>query len=563
MQTNAKTDLEVIESGYRFVSDDSAFLDCLNAWSRKIADIEAQAPKQSVDEDRFTKSYVAGLRGILEKLNKPIETNALEEAVMEVDAAAMVLTPKGVVVTANPEAIDRFQAVQGRSNSLEWLEQTARSDFETVRTNAASGKRQQHAIVRTVGDKRSAGIAEVYTLPSESEKQHFVVVRSLETRWSQTVDLTLENTFDLTTAERKVARALYEMRDTTLVAEARKTSAQTIRTQIKTILRKTETVSQVDLVRLLGLLNARAGHTRRSTPRTWRDPWGNYRILSRTDGKRTAYTWTGKRNGTPALIVHGCVQGYLLGDYVEGALHDAGIQLFAILRPGFGDSDCHPNESFQHQQVDAIDGLMEELKLDAIPAIGLGNGSVPLFHLAASRPKLFSRLLVTGLLQPYSDTSLQNLTTVQKGLAKLLQHAPQTSETLSRVCSRFITLHGVDWYLQKGWGDVPEVQDTLSDLDILPLIRNACELTLTADSWAYVQEMLTKFGLDPALIERVTCPMLHLHGEYDRSVNVSETREIQSRCTNFTSESIPDAGYFLPYEQPQIFADRLIRTILG
>ncbi|MEL7046320.1 MAG: alpha/beta hydrolase, partial [Pseudomonadota bacterium] len=168
-----------------------------------------------------------------------------------------------------------------------------------------------------------------------------------------------------------------------------------------------------------------------------------------------------------------------------------------------------------------------------------------------------------GLLQPYSDTSLQNLTTVQKGLAKLLQHAPQTSETLSRVCSRFITLHGVDWYLQKGWGDVPEVQDTLSDLDILPLIRNACELTLTADSWAYVQEMLTKFGLDPALIERVTCPMLHLHGEYDRSVNVSETREIQSRCTNFTSESIPDAGYFLPYEQPQIFADRLIRTILG
>ncbi|MEM1187288.1 MAG: alpha/beta hydrolase [Pseudomonadota bacterium] len=563
MQTNAKTDLEVMESGYRFVSDDSAFLDCLNAWSRKIADIEAQAPKQSVDEDRFTKSYVAGLRGILDKLNKPIETNALEEAVMEVDAAAMVLTPKGVVVTANPEAMDRFQAVQGRSNSLAWLEQSAWSDFEAVRINAASGKRQRHAIVRTVGDKRSAGIAEVYTLPSESEKQHFVVVRSLETRWSHTVDLTLETTFALTTAERKVARALYEMRDTKLVAKARKTSAQTIRTQIKTILRKTETVSQVDLVRLLGLLNARASHTRRSTPRSWRDPWGNYRTLTRADGKRTAYTWTGKRGGTPALIVHGCVQGYLLGEHIEGALHDAGIQLFAILRPGFGDSDCHPNESFQQQQVDAIEGLMEALNLEAVPAIGLGNGSVPLFHLAASRPELFSRLLVTGLIRPYSDESLQNLTPVQKGLAKILRHAPQTSEILSRVCGRFITLHGVDWYLQKGWGDVPEVQDTLSNLDILPLIRNACELTLTTGSRAYVQEMLTKFRMNRDIVERVTCPISHLHGEHDRSVTIGETREIQARCASFSSECVPDAGYFLPYEQPQLFADRLIAMVLG
>ena len=563
MQTNAKTDLEVIESGYRFVSDDSAFLDCLNAWSRKIADVEAQAPEHSLDEDRFTKSYIAGLRGVLEKLNKPIETNYLEEAVREVDAAAMVLTPKGVVVTANPEAVERFQAVQGRMNNLEWLEPTARPEFEIVRTNAASGNRQQHAVVRTVNNKRSTGIAEIYTLPSESENQHFVVVRSLETRWSRSVDLTLEKTFALTSAERKVARALYELRDTTLVAKARKTSTQTIRTQIKTILRKTETASQVDLVRLLGLLNARASHTRRSTPRTWRDPWENYQILRRNGEERVAYTWTGKENGTPALIVHGCVQGYLLGDHIESALYDAGIQLFAVLRPGFGDSDYSSDESFLEQQVHTINWLLRELGLKGIPAIGLGNGAIPLYHLAVSKPQLFSRLMVTGVLKPYSDVSFQNLTPVQKALGKLLQYAPRTSETLSLVCERFIKQHGVDWYLQRGWGDVPEVQETLADLDILPLIRNACELTLTADRWTYVREMQTKLNMDRSIVERVKCPIFHFHGEHDRSVHISETREIQLRCSNFSSECVPDAGYFLPYEKPQLFADRMVRTILG
>ena len=54
----APIDLQVLESSYRFVSDDSAFDDCLIAWSKKLAKAEAENSISPVDNDRFVKDHL-------------------------------------------------------------------------------------------------------------------------------------------------------------------------------------------------------------------------------------------------------------------------------------------------------------------------------------------------------------------------------------------------------------------------------------------------------------------------------------------------------------------------
>lgn len=556
-------DLQFINSGYRLVSDDKAFADCVLAWAKRIARAEAASETPTIDDDIIVRDYVRGVQGLLDSLIDPKEVNPIEKAVNEVDAAAMVVTPRGIVASANAEAQKRFHAVQGQVNRFDWLDPVSLSDFDEVRDGAQVSANQKNAVVRTCDEQSIRGLAEVYTLPAERPGQHYIVIRALETRWASAVDVILKDAFNMTTAEREVSRALYETRDTAHIARIRKTTPQTIRTQIRTILRKTETTSQVDLIRLIGLLNARAGHGQPSKQAAWQDPWGNYRVLRRPDGRRLAYSWTGAEQGVPALIVHGTAQGYLLGRQIENRLRQAGIRLYAVIRPGFADSESCPKSDFLSQQAEAIEWLVDRLGIQGVPAIGIGNGSASLFYLAARRPGVFSRLLVTGLLRPYSEETIGRFSPTQKVLIKLLRYAPRTSETLGRVCYRYVQQKGVDWYLAQGWKDVPQVRQIFDNPEIMPHIRKACELTLTANVRDYLREVLIQWDMDPEILEAVTCPVMHMHGTHDRSVTAEEATALAAKLKNFTSEEVPDAGYFLPYEKPQLFADRIVKTVLG
>ena len=558
----SSNDLDLVATSYCFVSDDSAFHEMLAAWSRKL-DVIAGGGLGSAEEDRLMGGPLRGLSALAERIAKPASRSAVEETVSEVDAPAMVMTTRGTVVTMNGGALDRFGARQGQANAMEWLDPLSKDDFASVAASAGIPNQGRHAIVRTLIDNDQRGFAEVYTVESAPAASCFIAVRALETQWSDSIDTMLQRAFDLTLAERSVARCLYETRDIADVARRRQTSLTTTRTQLRAILAKTDTASQVDLIRLLGLLAARASHGRRGRQDRWRDPWGNEEIIDRPDGRKLAFSWTGAPDGDPALLVHGSVQGYILGPRIEERLIREGVRLFAITRPGFGSSQSDPTVDFADDQTEAIDCLIGKLGFGPIPAIGLGNGSLPLLRLASQTGNRFTRLFVMGLLCSFTDRGLSRLSPVQRALAEFVQFAPRTAELFAKVSDRYVRNQGVDWYLARGWGDVPEVQATLTDPEIIPLIRNACELTLSGTTFDFVREMRTQWHADPADYRNISCPVHHIHGAFDRSVSQEEATSFAALADHFTTEQIPGAGYFLPYEKPDVYADRLIATVKG
>lgn len=554
-------ELELVAASYRFVSDDSAFHDCLEAWARKLEKLPMGLQARRNEEDSLFRGHLRGLRELVERVVKPSSVSPIEEAVSEINAPAMVITTRGAVVTMNAKAHRRFSALQGQKNSFEWLDPISQPDFDDVLASANRPDNWRHAIVRTIDEDETRGLAEVFVVKGAADMPRFVAIRAMETFWSERVDLILEQAFGLTRAERDVVKLLYERCEVSKVAKLRGTTMHTARTQLRTIMDKTDTSSQVDLMRLLGLLAARASHGSRGEQDKWRDPWGNQQVLVRPNGRAIAYSWTGAEDGTPALLVHGAVQGYFLGPDIEQRLVRENIKLYAIVRPGFGPSASDPDCDFMQDQVEAIDWLLDHLDLGRVPAIGLGNGSIPLLQLAARRPEAFSGLLVMGLLFPMGTAQLSRLSPVQRALANFVHRAPRVAEIFADVSDHYIRQKGVDWYLKRGWGDVPEVQATLADPDSVPLIRNACELTISISTFDFVREMQCQWKLDPACYNKIACSVHHIHGQYDRSVSKEEANFFASLSPQFSTECIQGAGYFLPYEKPGLFADRLIEAV--
>ncbi|WP_114521646.1 LuxR C-terminal-related transcriptional regulator [Altererythrobacter sp. ZODW24] len=557
-------DMDIVAATYRTLSDAAAFDAMVMAWERKISE-NAQEEATALYLGRGLTRHLGAAKALIARVERPQQESPIEAAVSSVGAPAVVLNPAGVVVAANALAKDRFASRQGQVDALEWLHPASAEDFAAVRRSAQDGGNRKHAIVRTVNAGAETGIAEVYVIDGVSGGERYVAVRALEIVWSAEVDAQLAEAFELTEAEREVARLLFETRSSAQIADRRKTSAQTVRTQIKKILAKTETASQVDLIRMLALLSARASHGLTSDEDVWHDPWNNERVIVRPDGRKLAYSWTGARNGRPVLVVHGLTLGYIMGARIERQLKAANIKLIAITRPGLGNSDQSPPGRYLADNAAAIAQLLANLGLKNVPAIGLASGSLPLIKAAADNKGLIRSILTVALPLPLNEAHLMRLSRFQRTTFALARRAPEVANMIAEAGYFIIKRKGIEWYIDRGW-DSPSgnwAAQTVNNSEISPMIRNAALLTFTAGPKEFMREMRMHWADLEADMSRITCSILNLQGLGNRGYHADDAALFDAMCSGSDTEEVPDAGYFLPYEKPDMFLERIIQLADG
>src|SRR6056297_3471161 len=156
----------------------------------------------------------------------------------------------------------------------------------------------------------------------------------------------LRQAFDLTRAEGDILCRLVDCRSITEIAAERGRSPDTIRAQIKSILAKTETHSQLELVRLaLSMIDMTAATVTAATTsgggaRVHTGPdVSAYRTLVAPDGRRVAWLVLGAGTGRPLLYMpldYGLVRWPAAA---EAEARARGIRVIVPLRPGYGPSD--------------------------------------------------------------------------------------------------------------------------------------------------------------------------------------------------------------------------------
>lgn len=571
------TDLDIIANTYRAIVDQHAFEAMIASWNAKLdgADVDGtarptDAPLSGGASARSLLSgpllqQLAAARNTMETLDIPAENDPLSRAVRDVPGPAVVLAPDGRIAAANVAGAAAFGVRQGGYFDTGTIDPRSRQDFDALRKAADTPGNRSHAVLRILpaggAEWARPFVAEGFLLPAPDQEKFFLVLRSLEIEWTPGATRRLAQAFGLSDAEGEVARLFFSLRDVSEVARARGVSTLTARTQMKAVMAKTETASQVDLLRLLAMVASRAVMGKRGRVPEWHDPLGREERVTLSDGRVVAWTWMGAEDGVPAVMLRGIPVGYLLPEAQQERLRAANIRLYALSRPGYGSSTMDSSLSALDDNMACLRAFLDRRIARPCVGIGLSNGIVPLLAEEQAHPGRFASLVAVGYTGILDRSGMDRLPPIPRTMLRLVNRAPWLVELMAKSGHRMMQQHGVDWYLERAYRNTPRDQATCGDPNALALLRSASAHLLMQGHGTFVRDLqLIRAPVDDAL-DTLGVQMLWLAPMEDGVFDEARYRRIERRNPRIRVEPVPDAGELILYQQSARIVDRIIEAV--
>jgi len=233
-------DLQLLTSVYEAVREDDAFAAMAQAWTARFDAIGDTFGE--VDDDPLLAQEIERVTGMLGDDLETRTGDPLQRAVEEIPSAALILTATGRVIMMNQPAEQRFDLVRGAQIPEAIIDAAYVGDYRAMLRSAHVANNRSRAIVRLAaeGEEDRRPLAEISLLPSLGTSESYVALRVLDLPWSDAIGDILVESFALTKAESDVARRFFITRDVDHVAAQRDASPDTVRSQLKAILAKTD-----------------------------------------------------------------------------------------------------------------------------------------------------------------------------------------------------------------------------------------------------------------------------------------------------------------------------------
>jgi len=558
-------DMEIVANTYRSIVDQDAFEEMIANWSDKLDQIDARPEGKRGISRQLVKQLMAA-RKTLETLEIPAENDPLKRAISDVPGPAIVLSPEGRVAITNIEGERAFSTQQGAFLDTEIIAPASVQDFAALRRAAGAKGNAAQAILTILpksADYAAPFLAEGYMIRIPGQSGAYIAIRSLEIAWGDGVSERLQQAFGLSQAETEVARLFFQLRDIERIAEARGVSTLTVRTQIKAIMAKTEAPSNVDLMHLLSMVTSRDIVGRRGEAPIWHDPLGREKRITLADGRQVAWTWMGAENGRPVVLLRGFPMAYLLPGEGEERLRTAGVKLYALSRPGYGNSSLDRRLGALDDNLAALRAFMDHEIHEPCVGIGMSNGLVPLLAEQHANPDRFRALIAIGYTGVLDRSGIHRLQSVQKTMMMLAGPAPWLAELMAKSGHRMMRQHGVDWYLERAYRSRPRDMQTCQHPNSAALIRNACEHLLKQGHAAFVRDL--QLAVEPIdhVIEDLTIPMRFLAPADDGVFDDTAYRVLEKRNPRVSVEPVTEAGELIFYQRTNLILDRIIEAARG
>ncbi len=240
----------------------------------------------------------------------------------------------------------------------------------------------------------------------------YVMIISSDIQWPAGFSDMLRAAFEFTPAESDVVRALTEGRTLQQIAQERGRSIDTIRAQLKSVMAKTETRSQTELVRLTLSTMEIAQFTEAASdaaedvsqgyeqlePRT-------FHTVSLSDGRRMDYLILGDPAGAPLVyspLDYGLIRWPASA---EAEAKKRGIKVIVPVRAGYGKSTPLPKRvPYVPQLCDDLAAMMDDAGVSSAPFIALGGDTHIITHFNSLHPERISALIACAGVLPLTQS---------------------------------------------------------------------------------------------------------------------------------------------------------------
>ncbi|MBL4810859.1 MAG: helix-turn-helix transcriptional regulator [Rhodobacteraceae bacterium] len=387
----------------------------------------------------------------------------------------------------------------------------------------------------------------------------YILIVTSELAWPSGFTELLRGAFDLTPAEAEVMRALAEGHSPAEIARARARSIETIRAQLKTVMSKTETRSQSELVRLTlstmdiarfsddAAANLPEGEAAQGTLLK-RD----FNTLHLDDGRQLDYLILGDPNGKPVLFLpldFGLVRWPASA---EAEATRAGIKIIVVIRPGFGNSTSLPRGTpYIAQLVDDHVHVLEHLQTGPVPIVSLGGDSYIAMALHAAYPEKFKALIACAGVLPFARPAQYER--MQKWHRFILAGARYTPQVLPFMVKAGFALArrlGKRGFMHAIYGDSQADVNTFKIPEVFEAIIVGSQVTLSDSHMAhdaFTREVISHETADwsSELVALKQIPVHFLNGLQDPQVPVETLAEYQQDYPWISFRKFPDAGQLL------------------
>lgn len=556
----AKT--ELIDHIYDVALDPLRYEQLLDAWEKKMAPLRGPSHNHAIAPELL--AHASRAIEFLDRLKSPVHETFTSRLATEITAAFCV-GPGGRILEYNPAAKDLYGIEIGSNINILLLGNLEKDKFAAA-ILAATGTDKKASLLR-FGTSQGARAIVFHIAPIASATgESMALVRTSELGWPDGLDPLLKEAFKLTTAESAIVRALVEGKSCKKISVDRNRSIDTVRAQLKSILAKTETRSQTELIRiilsLMEVIASAAPKERQQTPSLHKlDPIA-FQTMTQPDGRRYDWIEFGALSGRPIIFLP---IDYGLTRWPLAAEREAtrrNIRVIVPVRAGYGHSSPLPAKVDYAGETGAdIGRLLDHLGLTHVAMLTLGADFRYALRLANARPGLVSGILAcAGTLPTLTPNQYERMGKWHKFILANARYAPLILPFLVKAGFLLARRIGKVQFFNSVNADSPSDLKTYADPQVREAMLLGSEIALS--DWHIAHEAFARECIDSEtdwshVVRQCKVPVRMLQGDQDPQSPRKTIEELIPEYPNLNISIIKDCGQLLFFKEWRMALDEL------
>jgi pimeloyl-ACP methyl ester carboxylesterase/DNA-binding CsgD family transcriptional regulator len=567
---------EIISRLYDVALDPARYEALLDQWEHSVGPLRHDGGrlKHGLIDDQTIADHFRRASHFLDQLPPPGETDERSALIAQFDkTAALIISDKLVIERLNESAARALEAEQDQSVSALPIEDV---DLEAL-TRKLRDMLRSAPVDPSVFRVRSNTSGRFIILHLRhcqlSDGTPQIVALTSEVSWPDNFSSILQAAFEFTKAEVEVVRMLIECCSLKEIAEQRGRAVDTVRAQLKSILSKTETNSQIELVRLTLSMMDIASHALDAEPAAHLNSSVSgtlkpvpFQSISTDDGRRIDYIILGDPKGSPCVFLpidYGLIRWPASA---EAAALETGIKVVVPVRAGYGASDPLPKQMpFCEGATNDLRAVLTHEKIDACPFISMGSDSYFAFHYAMTHPDQVKAIIACSGTLPL--TRADQYERMEKWHRFIIAGARYTPNLLPFMVKAGFSLArriGKRGFVNSGYGNNPADIETFENPETYEAMITGSEVALSDTHSAhasFARQVVEQETIDWSyMVEAVKAsgiPVTFLNGLQDPQVPPLTLAEFQQEQTWINFEIFADAGQLLFFRKWPLVLEKL------
>lgn len=560
---------EIVDRLYEVALDPIRLEDLLVVWEERVSQLRLGPVDQAIElDDPEIDAHVSRARVFLDRYEATRSAGGLRDLLDDIPRAAAFVSDGGPRITAcNRPAARAFGLQEGGPVTALPFDAEDIGTLQAAIRKVASGRAEQSLTLRI---RSSVTGSPVILRIARLEEKGLALVLSTELFWPDDFGQTVQEAFGLTAAEVDIVRGITLGLPLKDIAEQRGRSIETVRTQLRSILAKTETHGQSELVRVvLGLMEvtqipigaAPPGVTGALRPISFQQVKG-------PAGRRLEYIEFGDPKGAPVLYMH---LDYGLIRWPAEAERQAalrGLRIVVPVRAGYGRSELH-GRGTDHIQgvVEDYAAVLDHLGIEAAAVISLGADLRFALALANQRPGLVTGILGCAAQLPLrSAAQYDRMDKWQRFILANARYAPKVLPFLVQAGFSLARRLGKDKFFMQVNGGSAADMETFADPQVREAIllgSDVCLADRKSAHEAFTRECISSERDWSDLIHAVRVPVHLLQGDQDPQTPVQTIHELMGDYPALKVEFLPQTGQLLFFKEWRYVLDRIAQFVPG